>query len=355
MMPQFVAVLGEVPESGLVRIPLVKIGRWFKGKLKFAITRDTVKQLVANFAKKANDEVVIDYDHGSVYAAGSGQPVPASGWLKSVDPAPDADGILWGQAEFTEAATGMLRKREYKYVSPVIDFGARDRKSGEPQGATITSVALTNMPVLDEMPAIALSEKDWVVDTATEEGDRPMVKQLILADRAAGTVRVILSDGTESMVSVEGLTPEPKVLHLADLKRTADGRFDFVALSETDHLIAPEVFRAHQVQSELDAAVKDGKITPAQRPAMEKLALSDIEAFRGFLAAQKKQIDLSERGLAGSGAEGGELPAVDAQLDKLAKEKISANNGITYGQAFKLVLSEHPDLAKRRLALMREE
>jgi len=353
MGPQFIAVLGELPGEGLVRIPLAKLGRWFKGKLKFSITPADVAKIVMNFAKRTAD-VVIDYDHGTEYAAGKGQPVPASGWLKEIEPETDGQGILWGLADFTEKARAMLAAKEYKYLSAVIDWGARDRTSGEQQGATITSVALTNVPVLEQMPAIALSEAGWVVEESTERREQMAVKKLILADRAACTARAVLEDGTETVLSVEGLTPNPKVICLADIKRAADGRFDFAVLSDTEHPVAPEVFRAMAVQQELDAAVKAGKITPAQRPSIEKLALSDLAAFREFIAAQKDQVALSEVGLAGGGGAGGDLAKVDAQIEQLARAKVAAEK-IGYGQAFKAVLSERPDLAKARISGMREE
>jgi phage I-like protein len=352
--PQFVAVLGEIGAEGLVRIPLAKLGRWFKGKLQFSITRADVSTIVANFRKRAAD-VVIDYDHGTEYAAGSGQPVPASGWLKEIEPETDGSGILWGLAEFTAKAREMLRAKEYKYVSSVINWGARDKTSGEQQGATITSVALTNVPVLEQMPAIALSEAGWVVEESTERREA-MVKKLILADRAACTARAILEDGTETVLSVEGLTPEvqPKVIQLSDVKRATDGRFDFAALSESEHSIAPEVFRAMTVQQELDAAVKEGKITPAERPAIEVLALNDLPKFREFVAGRKKQIDLSETGLSGGAGEGADLVKIDAQIDQKAREKMAADKGLDYNQALRIALNENPGLRRARTEAMRD-
>jgi phage I-like protein len=351
MGPQFIAVLGEIGAEGLVRIPLAKLGRWFKGALKFAITRADLATVIANFAKRKAD-VVIDYDHGTEYSAGSGQPVPAAGWLKEIEPQSDDQGILWGLAEFTEKARAMLAAREYKYISPVINWGARDKATGEQQGATITSVALTNVPVLEEMPAIALSEAGWMVEEASTERSKAMVKKLILADRAACTARAILEDGTETVLSVEGLNPEPKVIRLSEVKRAADGRFDFAALSESEHAIAPEVFRAMTVQQELDAAIQAGKVTPAQRPSIEKLALSDLAAFREFIAAQKNQVDLSERGIAGGAEGGGDLKKVDGRIRQLVAERQKAQTGLSYGDALRVVLSEHPDLEKRRRELM---
>jgi phage I-like protein len=344
--PQFVAVLGEIGE-GLVRIPLAKVGTWWKGKLKFSITRQDLTTVVSNFRKRKTGEVVIDYDHSTEFSAGSGEPVPAAGWLKSIDDAPDAGGVLWGEAEFTDRARAMLRAHEYKYVSPVINWGARDKATGEQQGATVTSVALTNQPVLEEMPAIALSD-GWAAEPETpariKEESIMAVKKVVLADRAAGKVRVILEDDSETMLSVEGFPAEPKVIRLSDVKRTNDGRYDFASLAPGDEtLIASDVLHGMQVQAELDAATQAGKITPAQRPHFEKLALSDLAAFRELVGTMH-QVDLSEHGLAGSGEEAGQDPG--DRLDTLTKAKMAANKGLAYSEALKLVASEHPDLGR---------
>lgn len=357
-MPKFMVSLeavqlGELAD--LVRIPLMKLGRWVKGAVKFAITPADVKAIVANFGKRENGEVVIDYEHASEFPdVAKGGPIPAAGWLREIDAAPDENGIVWGKAEFTQRAREMIAAKELKYISPAINWGVRDKVSGEQQGTTLTSVALLNRPFFDMLPAVTLSEAGWVAD-ATERRETMAVKKLVLADRTACTAKAILEDGTETVLSVEGLTPEPKVVRLSDVKRDKEGRLDFASLPHAEGtLIAGEVFHAQQVQAELDAAVKDGKITPAQRPAIEKLALSDLPAFREFVTAQKPQVDLSEHGFAGGGGEGGDLAKVDRQIDEKVKAKIAANKDQSYGQAFKAVLSEHPDLAKRRAELMRE-
>src|SRR5471030_752850 len=133
------------------------VARGFKWKQKFSLTLDDLAQIVRNYRKRSAD-LVVDYDHSTEYTAGSGEAAPAAGWLKKMDDGPDAQGVLWGGAEFTEKATKMLAAREYRYVSPVISWGARDKRTGEPQGTTITSIALTNTPLLEELPAIAFSE-----------------------------------------------------------------------------------------------------------------------------------------------------------------------------------------------------
>lgn len=338
--PRFMIALGEIPAEGLVRTALARLGRWAKGKLTFAITRVDLASIVSNFRKRGQD-VVIDYEHGNVYAA-PGEPVPASGWIKAIEDAPDGEGVLWGLVDWTEKARAMIAAKEYRFLSPVLNWATRDNRTGEQQGATITSAALTNVPVLD-MPAIALSEAGWIADEGREE--KAMVKRVVLADRAAGTVRAILEDGTESTLAVEGLMPEVKPVVLSEVVRTGDGRFDFAALSASERPIAPEVIRAMFVGQDLDAAVAAGKVTPAQRPVLEKLPLADL---RTFIASAQQQVNLTARGIGGSG-DPADAKATDSQIVRLADEKCAADKTLQFDQAVDLVLSEHPDLKTRTL------
>jgi hypothetical protein len=159
--------------------------------------------------------------------------------------------------------------------------------------------------------------------------------------------------GKES--SAEAL-PKPKVVGLSEIPRDKDGLLNFGALEKSESPIAPEVFRAQAACSEVAAAMQKGIITPAQRPHFEKLALTDIEGFRAIVKTMKPQLDLSEHGFAGGGGEGdsSEIGKVDARLRELVDAKLKASPKLTRGQALKMALSENPDLAKRRAALMRE-
>jgi len=145
-------------DTPVKRLPIAQLGVRYKGSQRVSITRDMLAQVVANFRKRDTGEVPIDYDHSIETAAGGGAPVPAAGWIKSVDDYPDGQGILWGAVQWTPKAESMILSGEYKYISPVLDPTVRDNKTGQPQGWTLTSAALTNQPVLQGMPPLVLSE-----------------------------------------------------------------------------------------------------------------------------------------------------------------------------------------------------
>jgi hypothetical protein len=335
-------------ESGLTRIPLAALGSYVWKGQKLSLTPKDFAEIRTNFAKRENGEVVIDYEHGQLnpMLAGGGGPVPASGWLKEIDPETDADGILWGRCEFTDRARAMIAAGEYRFLSPVIEWGARDKHTGAPQGATLSSMALVNRPFIEKLPAIALSE-GW-----SKEEEKPMVKRVVLADRAAGTVRAFFEDGAEGVFTVEGLDAPPRVVALSEVQRGNDGRYDFGSLPLNEGvLIAGEVFRAMRAQQALDTATGKGLITPAQRPFYERMALSDLAGFEALVATMKPQVAMGEAGLAGDGSEATEQEKVEAQIEEKVKAKTSA--GIAHGQALRLVASENPELWERRQRLLR--
>jgi phage I-like protein len=338
------------------RIPLVMIGTFYKGKQKFSITKADVVSMAENFAKRGTGDVVLDYEHASEDPeVAQGGPVPAAGWITSIDSAPDANGIVWGSVQFTQKARDMVAAKEYKYISPVINWGVRDRTTGDVQGATLTSAALTNRPVLDRMPAIRLSDAGWSMQ---KEGAKQNVAEkqkcecgeaLMCPKCDAAQVKKLAASEVEQFTS--------RVIALSDVKRDNAGRIDVAGLDK-NALVPVTVIQAIETErialSEVADAVKAGKITPAQKPFFEKMALSDVANFREIVKTLGQQVDLSEHGLGGSGAEGGasELTKIDQRIDELAQVKVKAD-GLPYQDAIKLVASEHPELNRRRTQLAR--
>ena len=183
--PRFVALLAEPPASGLIRIPIAVTGTWKGAEKEFSIGLDDLIDICDNFAKKPTREINVDYEHASEVPFGTGGPVLSAGRIvKLDDPEPyqngsgragsgqmgrSADGrgeapprpyILWGWFEPTDRARQLIAAKEYRYISPAIRWGAKDKVTGKTTGTVLTSVALVNKPFLEEMPEIHLCELD---------------------------------------------------------------------------------------------------------------------------------------------------------------------------------------------------
>jgi hypothetical protein len=77
------------------------------------------------------------------------------------EPFTDSEGaehyILWGRYEPTARARQFIKEGEYRYTSPCFGIGI-DKATGKPQGVTLSTVALTNRPVILQMPRIVMSD-----------------------------------------------------------------------------------------------------------------------------------------------------------------------------------------------------
>jgi phage I-like protein len=57
-----------------------------------------------------------------------GGPIPGAGWIHGLN----ANGKLSALVEWTPQAEEMLRRGQYRFFSPAIDWGVRDKTTGEP-------------------------------------------------------------------------------------------------------------------------------------------------------------------------------------------------------------------------------
>jgi Mu-like prophage I protein len=155
--------------KSLHEIPVAVSGTWVKDGRTFSISPDDLRAMVTNFEKRKNDMVVIDYEHASEQPeVARGGPVPAAGWIHTLSlekrPAVSATGgrvttdVLEARVEWTPEAKALIKSGEYRFFSPAIDWSARDKETGQPQGATLTSGALTNHPFLEELPPLMLTD-----------------------------------------------------------------------------------------------------------------------------------------------------------------------------------------------------
>ncbi len=122
----------------------------------FELNDKVFQEIVRNFYSTQNQAIPIDFEHASEADATEGtiptMGAPAQGWIRELK---IEDGNLWGLVEWGDRAREYIRSGAYKFFSPAIRFGAKDRVSGQNIGARMTSGALTNNPFLDGMRPLA--------------------------------------------------------------------------------------------------------------------------------------------------------------------------------------------------------
>ena len=147
------AQLDAGSNSGWAHVAM--LGEWDgHSKGSFAFTQEAFSQILKNFSAQSNP-IPWDYEHDTFSAVSTG-PKPASGWIKRLELRNNGT-ELWAYVDWTQRAAQMIRDGEYRFCSPVVDFESIDRKSNEPIGAELLSVALTNNPFLDGQQPLKLT------------------------------------------------------------------------------------------------------------------------------------------------------------------------------------------------------
>lgn len=172
-------------------------GHWMG---EFEFTAKTFDQIVKNFhahpayksgaeqadaaalASGAYDVVQWDMHHASEQPPTAGEiPVvgaPAQGWVCDVKTGLREDGkaCLYALTRWLEPARTYVKERRYKWCSVAVVFNAVDPVTSAPIGAQLTSIAITNQPFLQDLPALAASlyRDQW----ATATGPVSVINQL---------------------------------------------------------------------------------------------------------------------------------------------------------------------------------
>ncbi|MBQ5174083.1 hypothetical protein C6378_01525 [Acinetobacter pittii] len=131
------------------------------------LTPERGEQIVAALNQRAVD-MVIDYEHATLKAHETGEPAPASGWLKAAHFSyVKGVGICSTKFEWLDRAKSYIESEEYKYLSPVLFY----TKTGEVIG--LHSVALTNTPNLDNLPEAQLAAlaQDYFTQNSPQESE----------------------------------------------------------------------------------------------------------------------------------------------------------------------------------------
>lgn len=247
--------------------------------------------VVAAFTKDPRDYPV-DWEHSTQKKAIKGENAPAAGWITAMEV---RDGAIWGHVDWTKRGAESVATKEYRYLSPAF---LHDTKKIVVQ---IISSALTNRPAFD-MPALAQEEKarklleeaaaknaqasEDVMDPkllemlglAADAKPEDVIKALAQLKTELATAQADPADELKT-AQAELATAQTRVKEVeTELTnaRAANPELDkFVPRADYDTALAravtaekkitddTKVALAKEIDTELDTALKAGKITPA--------------------------------------------------------------------------------------------
>jgi len=224
-------------------------------------------------------EIVIDYEHQTLRDVQA----PAAGWVKSIH---KTDEALVADVEWTEKAKEYLKNKEYKYISPVVLVRKKDRKA-----LVLHSIALTNTPAVDGMFKVvnkmASNEVDLNEYDKDSKGGNEMELSVLIKllglkeDATEADVKAAIEalqtkkDDDDAKVEIVANKTITGLLGLTEDAKTEDVVTEIMALKNTQTQVNAEDL--------VELALKDGKITAAQKEWAVGYAEDDPEGFKLFV------------------------------------------------------------------------
>lgn len=336
---------GEVEISGAPEIiSVLPLGHVTSAKGDFNVDEESLAAMKAQIAQRGVD-LVIDYEHQTL----TGEQAPAAGWVKELflD-----DGKIKARVEWTPRAKEYLENREYRYHSPVITVRKSDNKA-----MGLHSIALTNTPAVEHMEAIVnstnfeggtgkmneflkqLAALLGLGEDATEEQVAEALKACVAENKS---LKENAQPGKQPPEE-EKVVANKEVCELLGLKAgaaTADvtaaimslkgGNIGGVNLVEQVKSLEAKL-ADRDAEEAVELALKQGKITPAQRDWAKSYALKSPGDFQDFVAKAPQVVPMGEVGGGGSVAFKSSATPDDATLLVCKQLGISAEDVQKYG------------------------
>ncbi|HCA5292502.1 TPA: phage protease [Acinetobacter baumannii] len=280
------------------------------------LTPERGEQIVAALNQRKVD-MVIDYEHATLKAQETGEPAPASGWLKAASFSYiKGVGICSTNFKWLDKAKDHIEKEEYKYLSPVLFY---TKNTGEVVG--LHSVALTNTPNLDNLPEahLAALAQDYFTQNSTQDSEmEELLEQLrwMLNLPLSATAEEILAELNKLSAQIKektGVAVAANGQHLFDalaaidqLKLAANSQdqvdmTQFVPMAVYQEAVAnagnaEAAQKAKEIDDLIMAACSDGRLTGQVTIAwMKEQAKTNPDFVKAHIESLPKIAALTQR------------------------------------------------------------
>ncbi len=289
-------------------------------------------QALAEQVNAAAQPILVDYDHLSAFDPDEGGETRAAGWIQKLE---IRDGEVWARVEWTITAAEAITAGEWKFISPEFLV---DEETREIVG--LIAAALTNRPAMT-MSALARAG-------SSTPKDQPMSKAIA---RALG----LKDDATEAEILAAIKTRDDDHKRELAAEKTRAGRpsvDDFMPRSDYDAVLAraekaegtlkeagEKAFR-DRVETEIAAAVRNGRITPASKDHYIALCADQAQLDKVLAAVGASPVVTGGSGIAGKPEdeyEADEPKVIARKARAYQKEQAAAGNPIQIDEAVEAV------------------
>jgi len=311
------------------KILLVPKGSFRHSEGVQVIDINTLERIYKSAINEGRD-IPIDFGHESFIKATA----EAAGWgvLRSLEVKQDG---IWGMIDWTEGAEEQVRKRMFRYLSPVFTFNPSLSVDGKLHIERLVSLGLTNQPNITAMRPLF--------------NQHPMEEKMdeLLTDLLSALDLPIETEPTAVVERVKEAVSHLKTLlpRIAELKTVLDSADDssnenvlamalekIVSIKDAGAIPSPEevesikkelaALKEKEVADAVSSAITSGKILPSQKEWANGYAASDPEGFRTFLANSSSLVRMGEI------VTGTEIRSASKPVDEI-QEKINGLLGIS--------------------------
>lgn len=350
--------------NGLKAVEIFSVGTW-KGSRKVEITSQTLDNMVTAFNALApisglRPPLKMGHTEEQKFLNGQKGGGPALGWVERIWR--EGDKVLADFKDVPDSILDLVNRKLYNHVS--IEMFPSYEYDGNKFENVLAAVALlgAELPAVKGLKELSASLYDEAegerVEFTEKEDEEPMAnftQEQVDALTAAAVAKAKDQFGAE---------------HAAELKAAKDAvdaaekaRDEFKEKAETAEA-ALDTFREDAGKAEITAvieqAVKDGKITVAQKDTYAAIAAglsakvkfgdkekNPADALKEIFEGMGKTVKLSEKG---KGTDTNKEADASDEVLRRAKEKVKADPKTDFSDAVKIVLAEDPDLKQRYFA-----
>ena len=341
--------LNDAQGNPASEIQLFKMGEFehWSGET-FKVDQEFIESMIVNFesmksTSKDQKIIPLDYNHGSLsFGPEEGK---AAGWV--VDLFSKEDG-LYAKVEWTAKASEYIKNGEYRYISPEFSIDVTDEYGEDVQGAVLYAAALTNRPFLKGMSPVTLSAKGKDFLNKKKENEAVNLKEFAAAlGLSEGASEKEVGEAIKNQNSK--LSQINEALKLNEGESIVDGikrlvserdqsKTEVQKLSEKVEKLNDDVVHQKAIKAFEDLQ-SEGKAVPAMKESLIKMYKKDTTMFSEFTATLPKIFSLKSEGSSDE-----PIDPADS-LEKAVEDKMKTDK-IGWSEAYKIVCSEKPELAK---------
>lgn len=347
------------------RLEIFAAGTWAPSNAsKMTVTEASLDEMVQHFQELQGSNVVkphLKLGHTDAQKwFGQDVGIPTLGWVDRVWR--EGSKLFADISNVPEALLDLIRQKRFHNVSVEVFTPGQVEFNGKKLGHVLSAIAIlgTEMPAVKDLAGLAAAL--FATQFASSVAEKPTTftserneTAMFTQDQVDSLIAAAVSKVTAELTAKFSADASAQTTELAVVKARAEAAEAAIAKQATD-------FAQAQAVSAIDAAIKDGKLLPAQKdmalafmtsiPGKINFGGTEKSAsalFSEFIGGLGKQVDLKEKGKTADGATA-EFATAAAEVDAAVRAHMAKSDKPDYAVSFAAVKAANPTLMARYAA-----